>query len=229
MPRKARFFIDEVPVHVVQRGHCLVPVFFEEQDYATYMHCVHEAGKRYKVKLHSFCLMTNHVHLLLTPVLAESISLFMQFVGRHYVPYINEQYRRSGTLWEGRFKASLIDSETYLLDVMRYIELNPVRAFMVESPEEYQWSSFKYNTGQLAMASIIEHSVFVGLGRTLAESRSFYLKGFNQVLSQKAVKKITAAWLTGTPLGDQRFELKIEETLSKRVGLARKGRPRKIN
>jgi putative transposase len=132
-------------------------------------------------------------------------------------------------LWEGRFKASLIDSETYLLEVMRYIELNPVRAFMVESPEEYQWSSFKHNTGQLAMASIIEHSAFVGLGRTLAESRIFYLKGFNQVLSQKAVKKITAAWLTGTPLGNERFELKIEETLSKRVGLARKGRPRKIN
>ena len=79
MPRKARFFIDEVPVHVVQRGHCREPVFFEEQDYATYMHWVYEAGKRYEVKLHSFCLMTNHVHLLLTPVLAESISLFMQF------------------------------------------------------------------------------------------------------------------------------------------------------
>ncbi len=178
MPRKPRFFIDNVPVHVVQRGHCRDAVFFDDQDYATYTHWLNDGAKRYQVSIHSFCLMTNHVHILLTPKFANDLSRFMQFVGRQYVPYINFKYGKSGTLWEGRFKASLIDSESYLVNVMRYIELNPVRAAMVDSPAEYRWSSFKHNTGQLTIQLITEHAIFEGLADTVADAKKWYLKGF---------------------------------------------------
>lgn len=228
MPRKPRFFIDRVPVHVVHRGHCREPVFFEDQDYAVYMYRLKSGCRRYGIAIHSYCLMTNHVHILLTPEKAENISGFMQYVGRHYVPYINYKYGRSGTLWEGRFKASLVDSANYLLSVMRYIELNPVRAGMVLSPSEYRWSSFKHNTGQRIISTITEHDIFVDLGSSLAKSKEWYLGSFNDVLSEEAIKNITAAWVTGTPIGSETFKEKIEQVLGRSVGLARKGAPKKI-
>jgi putative transposase len=138
MPRKPRFFLSGIPLHIVQRGHSRDPVFFEDQDYVTYAYWLHKAAVRYQVSIHAYVLMTNHVHLLITPVDASSVSAFMQFIGRHYVPYINHKYGRSGSIWEGRFKSSLVDSESYLLATMRYIELNPVRASMVESPSQYR-------------------------------------------------------------------------------------------
>ena len=228
MPRKPRFFIDKVPVHIVQRGHCRQPVFFEDKDYATYMYWLNMGCSRYDIAIHSYCLMTNHVHILLTPQKAENVSGFMQYVGRHYVPYINNKYGKSGTLWEGRFKASLVDSANYLLSVMRYIELNPVRAGMVSSPSEYRWSSFKHNAGQRIISVVKEHEVFIGLGSNLAKSKGWYVDSFNNVLSEEAIKNITAAWLTGTPVGNKKFKERIEQTLNRSVGLARKGRPKKI-
>lgn len=228
MPRKPRFFIDSVPVHIVHRGHCRDPVFFEDQDYATYMHWLKEGCGRYGIAIHSYCLMTNHVHILLTAEKAENVSRFMQYVGRHYVPYINYKYGRSGTLWEGRFKASLVDSANYLLSVMRYIELNPVRASMVLSPSEYRWSSFKHNTGQLIISVVKEHDVFVGLDSSLENAKAWYLDSFKNVLTEDAIKKITAAWLTGTPIGSEKFREKVEQVLGKRVGLARKGPREKV-
>ena len=227
MPRKPRFFLDEVPVHIVQRGHCREPVFFEASDYATYIYHLSEACKRYRIRVHSYCLMTNHVHLLLTPHFAEDVSRAMQYVGRQYVPYINYKYGKSGTLWEGRFKSSLVCDQDYLINVMRYIEMNPVRASMVESPSEYYWSSFKHNIGQLNIQLVKEHEVFARLGDTLRNAQLWYRESFSRSLSEDAVKKITAAWLTGTPLGNERFRAKVEQTLNQRVGLARKGRPRK--
>lgn len=228
MPRKPRFFIDRAPVHIVHRGHCREPVFFEDQDYSTYIHWLKAGCSRYGIVIHSYCLMTNHVHILLTSEKAENVSCFMQYVGRHYVPYINYKYGRSGTLWEGRFKASLVDSTNYLLSVMRYIELNPVRAGMVLSPSEYRWSSFKHNTGQLIISAITEHEFFVGLDSSLVKSKEWYLDSFKNVLSEEAIKSITAAWLTGTPIGSEKFKEKVEQILGKSVGLARKGPPKKV-
>jgi putative transposase len=228
MPRKPRFFIDRVAVHIVQRGHSRELVFFEDQDYATYIHWLKSGCSRYGIVIHSYCLMTNHVHILLTPAKAENVSCFMQYVGRHYVPYINYKYKRSGTLWEGRFKASLVDSANYLLSVMRYIELNPVRAGMVLSPSEYRWSGFKHNAGQLIISAITEHEIFVGLDSSLAKSKEWYLDSFKNELSEESIKSITAAWLTGTPIGSKKFEEKVEQALGKSVGLARKGPPKKV-
>ena len=115
--------------------------------------------------IHAFVLMTNHVHLLVTPQKGSEISLFMQYVGRHYVPYINDKYGKSGSLWEGRYKASLMQEDRYFLTVMRYIELNPVRANMVDLPGHYRWSSFCHNVGARKISFLSPHAIYQELGR----------------------------------------------------------------
>ena len=132
MPRKPRFQLLGVPQHVVQRGHNRNASFFAESDYLYYLDALTIAAAKYGARIHAYVLMTNHVHLLITPDREDALSLTMQSVGRRYVRHINKEYRRSGTLWGGRFKSSLIQSERYLLTCSRYIELNPVRAGMVE-------------------------------------------------------------------------------------------------
>jgi len=140
MPRRARLNLPDVPLHIVQRGNNRQPTFFSEDDYVFYLACLRESAERHSCDVHAYVLMTNHVHLLVTPYQPDGASRLMQSVGRRYVQYVNYTYRRTGTLWEGRFKASLVESESYLLTCYRYIELNPVRARMVEDPTEYRWS-----------------------------------------------------------------------------------------
>ena len=164
MPREPRFYLPGIPVHIVQRGHSRDPIFFEAQDHATYAHWRKEAARRYQIAVHAFALMTNHVHLLVTPKGNAETSLFMQYIGRRYVPYINHKYRKSGSIWEGRYKASLVQAEEYFLTVMRYIELNPVRAGMVAAPGHYRWSSFCHNTGIKKISFINPHPTYLALG-----------------------------------------------------------------
>ena len=141
MPRKPRMYLPSVPCHVIQRGNNREASFFAHQDYLFYLNCLGEACNRYNVAVHAYVLMTNHVHLLMTPDDREGISRVMQSIGRRYVQYINKEYQRCGTLWESRHKASLVDAEQYLLTCYRYIELNPVVANMVKHPGVYAWSS----------------------------------------------------------------------------------------
>ena len=225
MPRKPRFSLPDIPVHIVHRGHSCDPVFFENQDYATYAYWLNEAAERYSVAVHAFVFMTNHIHLLATPSATASISSFMQYIGRRYVPYMNHKYGKSGSIWEGRYKASLVQSEGYLLNVMRYIELNPVRAGMVKSPSHYRWSSFCHNTGLRAIKLISPHPVYLTLGRSDKERHAAYAALFHSHLGGGRVQQITAAWLTGTPLGSDYFREKVETTLSRKVGHVRRGRP----
>ncbi len=145
MPRKPRFFLPSVSCHIIQRGNNREPIFFERENYQAYLQCLSEALNRYDCLLYAYVVMTNHVHLIITPKFQQGISLAMQYVGRHYVPYINYQFGRCGTLWESRFKASLVDSEKYLFTCMRYIELNLVTADMMKTPGEYEWSSYLEN------------------------------------------------------------------------------------
>ncbi len=145
MPRQQRYRLPGVPQHVIQRGNNRQVTFFDNMDYRKYLDCLETAGDKYDCAIHAYVLMTNHVHLLMTPSEPDSISKVMQSVGRQYVQYINWSYKRTGTLWEGRYKASPIESERYLLTCYRYIELNPVRAGMVASPADYAWSSYRHN------------------------------------------------------------------------------------
>jgi putative transposase len=134
MPRRPRIKLAEVPQHIVQRGINREPCFFAEEDYHCYLHWLHKSAADWHCAIHAYVLMSNHVHLLVTAEKPDGIAKLMQAIGRRYVQYINRSYHRTGSLWEGRFKSSVIQAEDYLLTCMRYIELNPVRANMVNDP-----------------------------------------------------------------------------------------------
>jgi putative transposase len=227
MPRKPRFIVPGVPVHIVQRGHSRDPVFFEHTDYAAYRAWLREGAERYLCGIHAYVLMTNHVHILATPSDHLGITRMMQYVGRRYVPYINYTYGTSGSIWEGRYKASLVDSEHYLLTCMRYIELNPVRANMVRSPAHYRWSSYRHNAQGQTDDVITPHSEYRALGKSVASRTMAYKALFTGHVGVDDLNKIRAAWQTGTPLGNDYFREKIEGKLGCKVGQARRGRPTK--
>ena len=225
MPRKPRFFLSDVPVHIVQRGHSREPVFFENDDYSTYLHWVEEAADRYDCAIHAYVLMTNHIHFLVTPQDKQGVSLMIQHIGRRYTPYINHTYGTSGSIWEGRYKASLIDDEDYLLTCMRYIELNPVRANMVNNPSQYRWSSYRCNAQGKDNTLITPHPLYRQLGRTLKARCDAYKALFNAPVDVDDLKDIRSALQTGTPLGNDNFKEKIEKKLKTKVGQDRRGRP----
>jgi len=225
MPRKPRFFLPDVPVHIVQRGHSREPVFFEDGDYQAYLGWMKEAAERYDCAIHAYVLMTNHIHILSTPNDKEGISRMMQYVGRRYVPYINLSYGTSGSIWEGRYKASLISDEQYLLICMRYIELNPVRANMMNSPGYYHWSSYRHNAQGKNERIVTEHPIYTDLGKTKTTRCENYKDLFKAHIDFDELKSIRAAWQTGTPLGNDHFREKIERKLKTKIGQARRGRP----
>jgi len=227
MPRKPRFYLPGIPVHVVQRGHSREPVFFETEDYQAYLHWLQEAAERYGCKIHSYVLMTNHIHILVTPEKKNSISLMMQYTGRRYVPYVNHSYGSSGSIWEGRYKSSMIHDEEYLLTCMRYIELNPVRANMVKTLAAYRWSSYARNALGKPNNLIQPHALYQALGRTEKQRMEAYRELFKAHLDDNDLRDIRASWQTGTPLGNDYFKQKIEAKLACKVGQARRGRPNK--
>jgi putative transposase len=176
MPRRARHYIPHLPYHLVQRGNNREPCFVEPENYQLYLALWQELSERYGVAVHAYCLMTNHVHFLVTPGSDDAISKLMKNVGSRYAQYINRKYRRTGTLWEGRHKSSLIQSERYLLTCYRYIELNPVRAAMVKRPEEYRWSSYNANAWEDS-SWLKPHTEYERLSR-LGSGLSFHIKSF---------------------------------------------------
>ena len=229
MPRKSRFYVAGMPVHIVQRGNNRQPIFFDENDNRLYLAWLKEAAEKYNCSVHAYVLMTNHVHLLLTPTDSTGVSRMMQYIGRYYVPYINHTYGRSGTLWEGRYKSSLIDAEDYLFICSRYIELNPVRASMVDHPSQYCWSSYGANAEGKPNAILQPHDQYIALGATEDERCSAYRDLFQAHVDDVAVSDIRASWQTGTPLGNDRFREQIEAVLNCKVGYSRRGRPVKPN
>lgn len=156
----------------MQRGNDRHAVFFRDDDYAAYLDWLRQGAEKYACAIHAYVLMTNHVHLLLTPEFKDSISKTIQSVGRNHVTYVNHTYGRSGTLWDGRHKGSIVSSEEYLLVCMRYIEMNPVRAGMVKTPGEYRWSSYLTNSSGNGSEIITPHSSYLRLGRE-AEGRGY--------------------------------------------------------
>jgi len=226
MPRKPRFFLPGVPAHVVQRGNNRQPVFFADADYRAYLGWLAEAAARYGLAIHAYVLMTNHVHLLVSPESRASISRTMQYVGRRYVPYVNRAYGRSGTLWEGRFKGAPIDGEAYLLACSRYIEANPVRAGLVAKPADYRWSSYRANGVGEANRLLSPHPVYLALADAPAARCGAYRALFRGQVDDRQLDGIRAAWQTGTPLGDARFRARLERRLDAKTGHDRRGRPR---
>lgn len=228
MPRKPRFYLPDVPAHVVQRGNARQAVFYDDSDYASYLEWLVEGAERFGCVVHAYVLMTNHVHLLLTPKNVQGIGRTLQHVGRKYVTYVNKTYGRSGTLWEGRHKGSLIDSERYALACSRYIEMNPVRAGMVKTPGAYRWSSYRRSALGDGVDWLQPLGEYQRLGSTDEERQRVYRDLFGADPMADELEAIRSCVQTGTPLGNERFREQIEKMLGRKVGQSRRGRPRKV-
>ena len=227
MARLPRLNLPGIPQHVIQRGNNHQPCFFSEQDYVVYLDKLNEYSKKYSVQIHSYILMTNHVHLLLTPEESDGVSRLLQSLGRYYVRYINQTYQRSGTLWEGRFKSTLVDSERYLLTVSRYIELNPVRAKMVEHPAQYPWSSYQKNALGKDINLITPHLCYLSLGTTDKERQAAYQALFAAKIHNKTLLEIRNATNKAWVLGENSFKKQIEEQTGRRASPSLRGGDRK--
>ena len=182
-----------------------------------------------KLMVHSYVLMSNHVHILASPEIKTSISKTLQSVGRRYVQYFNHTYKRTGTLWEGRYKATVIDSEQYLLTCMRYIELNPVRAGMVGKPSEYPWSSYAANAEGKYNKLIISHEVYRQMGINEAERQSAYRHLFRSAIGKSDLDALREATNKGWVFGSDCFREEVERLSGRRSEAKPRGRPKKVN
>ena len=227
MPRCPRLNLAGMPLHLVQRGNNRSACFFTDEDYRFYLHWLSLYAHQYGCAIHAYVLMTNHVHLLLTPTKADAPAKLMQSLGRRYVQYINKFYKRSGTLWEGRYKASVVNADEYLLACYRYIELNPVRAGMVEHPREYVWSSNAANAAGQSNPLLKPHAIYIDLDRDEKKRQAAYDDLFRIELDPEVLIAIRTATNKGKVLGNVRFKAEIAAMTGRRVDSARPGRKRK--
>lgn len=227
MARPPRLEPAGVSMHVVQRGNNRAACFFGDVDRRFYLKCLADAASRRGCAVHAYALMTNHVHLLVTPAAAGAVSAMLQDVGRRYVRVINEIQGRTGTLWEGRFKSNLIDSETYLLTCHRYIEMNPVRAGIVARPADYPWSSHAhYGCGE-SDRLIAEHSVYTNLGASPEQRREAFLSLFDKPIDDVELDRLRTGLNKGWALGSETFLDRIEVSIGRSVRPPRRGRRKK--
>lgn len=227
MARLPRVCPPDIPQHIIQRGNNRSICFAAEQDFASYAKWLNEYARENDVAVHAWVFMTNHVHLLATPSDRDGISSMMQSLGRRYVRYFNNRYSRTGTLWEGRFKSSLIQTEEYLLHCYRYIELNPVRAGIVAHPADYKWSSYRCNALGAESNLRTPHAEYMSLGCNSEERRRAYRALFREQIDAVVLQKIRDSSNKGIALGNDRFKDEIEALSGSRVRPARMGRPRK--
>ncbi|WP_279222718.1 transposase [Stutzerimonas kunmingensis] len=227
MPRQPRLEMTGLPHHVVQRGVDRQAVFFDRECYLDYLHLLHAYAGHLEVNIHSWCLMTNHVHLLLTPHVPGGLSRLMQNLNRRYVQQINRRFGRTGHLWAGRFKASIVSHERYLLSCMRYIELNPVRAGMVPHPEAYPWSSWHANVGERRSMLVVPHAEYRALGATDLERQATYRALVLEHEEERVVTQLRAATQQNAAFGSPRFTREIGLMLGRDASIKPRGRPRK--
>ena len=227
MARLHRMDVPGVAQHVIVRGVDRQPCFFGDADYETYLAMLRAAAASSDCAVHAFVLMSNHVHLLLTGGVAGAVSATMHRAGLRYVGHVNRSYGRTGTLFEGRFRSSLVQTERYLLTCMRYIELNPVRAQMVARPDDYRWSSFRSNAGLGPLGWLVPHDVYRSLGRSAPERVEAYRALFGAALDPDDVAAIRLHANKCCALGDARFQEFIAAMASRRAHVAPVGRPRR--
>ena len=227
MPRRARLSLPGIPWHIIQRGNNRSVCFHSEQDYQFYLHYLKEFADKFGCAVHAYVLMTNHVHLLITPAREDSAGLLMKHLGQRYVQYINRTYQRSGTLWEGRFRSCLTQSEEYVLACYRYIELNPVRAGMVMRPQDYRWTSYHANGLGKANALLTPQDEYRRLGKNDEERREAYRALFKPHMEPERIDEIRDATNGNFALGGKRFQQRIESALGRRAIRGVSGRPSK--
>jgi putative transposase len=226
MARLPRLIVPDQVHHVIQRGHEGVPVFRAAEDYLFFLRCLRDAARRFQVAIHAYALMPDQVQLLATPVDDIGLARMMQWIGRQYVPYFNRQYQRSGTLWQGRYRASVIEPVEYLLLCTRFIELAPVRAGLAEHAVDYPWSSYMHHIGARPDALITEHALYWALGNTPFGREAAYRALADQPLTAQQVAELEAAVPKGWALGSSLFKMALEKQGGRRVQPVKRGRPR---
>jgi len=225
MARLPRVSPIGVPQHIIQRGNNHQICFAREQDYIAYVGWLKAYAAKFEVDIHAWVLMTNHVHLLCTPRSKNSISQMMQGLGRQYVRYFNYNYQRTGTLWEGRYKSCLVQEETYLIHLYRYIESNPVRANMVDDPADYLWSSYQINALGKVSTLCTPHSLYLSLGRTTRERQSSYRDLFTHHVDNALISDIRDSINRGMAIGSIEFKNQVEALTGRRMQPKKQGRP----
>lgn len=228
MARLGRFFVADQPLHVIQRGNNRQAIFFADEDYVLCRRWLAEAADAYGCAIHAYVLMTNHVHFLLTPKKKNSLPRMMQSLGRRYVRHINDAHERTGSLWEGRYRAAPIDADDHFFSCCRYIELNPVRARLAKHPRDYPWSSYRAHATGAADELVSPHRLFKRLGRSTAERQKEYRALFRGKANAEFVDALRAATNGGWALGGERFRRQIAKAAKRRVTPLPKGRPRKF-
>jgi putative transposase len=225
MARLPRLTVAGYPHHVIQRGNNRQAIVKADADREVLLELLGENAKKHQVAINAYVLMDNHFHLLLTPETGEGVPLMMQAVGRRYVRYFNDRYQRSGTLWEGRYKSTLIQTDRYLLACMAYLDLNPVRAGMVSDPRQYAWSSHRHFIGQVNDRRVTPHALYWALGNTPFAREAAYTELVHAGLVMDEQEAITHATLQGWALGDAGFVDDLQKRTSRRITKARAGRP----
>ena len=227
MARLPRFNIVGQAQHVIVRGNNREPIFYADEDYLFYLEKLKQACEKHECDLHAYVLMTNHLHLLITPNKEDGLSKAMQMIGRYYVQYFNNSYQRTGTLWEGRYKATLIDSDLYALTCYRYIELNPVRAKMVDHPAEYPWSSYRCNALGDSCDVITPHALYQALDKSQEKRQESYRGLFTSVIDDMTLDAIRDSTNKAWVLGSDYFKKQVNEKVGRPVSPSVRGGDRK--
>jgi len=229
MARQSRLDLPGIPQHVVQRGNNRLPCFLDDADRRRYLTLLGEALLNTGCKLHAYVLMDNHVHLLTTPPEIGAVARLMQKLGRSYVGQFNARHRRTGTLWEGRYKASLVDSESYVLHCHRYIELNPVRARMTDDPTAYPWSSCASHCGLRQEAILSPHPAYTMLAAAPEARAAAYRQLLQETLSDDDLKAIRIYLQQQRALGRDDFRAMVEAKTRRFAGVRPPHRPPRDN
>ena len=227
MPRQPRLIVAGYPHHINLRGNNRSAIFDNDKDRRFFLKCLEEAKKKTSSKIYAYCLMTNHVHLLIEPRTNNAISDMLQSLGRRYVRYINAAYKRTGTLWEGRFKSSLVSQDEYFLACIRYIELNPIRAKIAKELKDYPWSSFKFRAEGKSNSLLSEDPVYSALGKTPKERQEKYKEWLKKNISDEELNLIRNVTQRGGIFSSKDFFDKIAKITGRDVALKPRGRPRK--
>ena len=217
MPRRLRVQPLGYPLHIIKRGNNRQACFYADEDYQFFLHHLGELALRFKCEVHAYVLMTNHFHLLVTPRMGRGASLLMKLLGQRYVQYVNKTYCRCGTLWDGRFRSSLVQSSRYVLACYRYIEMNPVRANMVGHPGEYPWSSHAANAEGRHLKWLVPHGEYLALGLTTESRCSAYCCLFASERDPGLLRGIRGAAHAGYAIGSPRFRAEIDAALKERA------------
>ena len=225
MARLPRLTLPHYPHHIIQRGNNRQPIFASVADYQMLLDLLDENARKFNVAIHAYVLMSNHFHLLAMPATPDGLPQMMQAVGRRYVRYFNDSQKRTGTLWEGRYKSTLIQTDRYLLTCMAYMDLNPVRAGLVPGPPDYPWSSYGHFTGQRIDKLITPHPLVWELGNTPFAREAAYAQLVLSGISLVQQAALTEATLSGWALGEPDFVADLQKRTQRRVSKSVAGRP----